>query len=105
MDGQISMEEYLSHPDWPKEIVRSLKEHCEHWGYEWMTQIQENKTAERFHRLFCNVTRSYYVCHAYEMYHVRFERENQVTIKRCGHDYDYRGFDAVISLEDVLKEL
>ena len=92
-------------PNWSKTIAENLKEHCQAWGYKWIEELQAKKTPEMFHKLFCNVTKTYFVWWGGEMYHTQFERDGNVTIKRCGHDYDYRGFDAVISIEEVLKEL
>ena len=97
---QYTTEEYA------KAIVKHLIEHCRRWGMtENIKRLRESKTTEVFHKLFCKVTRTYYV-DLYEWYfNVEFCQDNTVNIKRCGRDFSKRGLDATIQLQDVLNEL
>lgn len=106
--GQIDLfevMEQMKEPNFPKGIAEHLKDYCQEWDYKWIEQLQEKKTHERFQRLFCNVTRIYFAHINGKSYHVEFGKDGYVIIKRCGPDFDQRKEDAVIRIEEVLKEL
>lgn len=92
--------------DYAKAIVKHLIDHCRSWGMsEKMEKLRAEKTPGNFHRLFCNITRTYYVSLNEWHFHVELCKDNTVTIKRIGRDYNNRPLDATIQLQDVLDEL
>lgn len=92
--------------EYAKAIIKHLTDHCRSWGMSRkMEQLIENKTTETFHKLFCKVTRIYYVDLHEWYFNVEFCKDNTVNIKRCGRDYNDRPLDATIQLQDVLNEL
>ena len=108
MDGQITMFEIMEQmkiPDWAKEIVRGLKEHCKKWEFDWLDKLQYKKTSERFYQLFCHITRTYYIEIGEHHYNVEFSKDGNIVIKRCGPDWSKRGEDAIIRIEEVLEQL
>ena len=87
-------------------IVKHLIDHCRTWGMsEKIKKLREEKTTDNFHRLFCKVTRTYFVPLGELHLDVEFCKDNAVNIKRCGRDYNDRPLDATIQLQEVLEEL
>lgn len=108
MTGQITLFEVLEQikePNWAKEISRELKEHCSKWGFDWIDKLQSKKTPERFYKLFCETTKTYYVFIGEQYYNTYFDKNGNVVIKRCGIDWNKRNEDAIIRIEEVLEEL
>ena len=92
--------------EYAQAIVKHLIDHCRSWGMnEKLNQLKEDKTTEIFHKLFCKITRTYYVIMDEWHFNVEFCKDNTVNIKRCGRDYNERPMDATIQLQDVLDEL
>lgn len=91
--------------EYAKAIVKHLIDYCRSWGMsEKISQLREKRTAELFYKLFCKITRTYYVTMDEWYFNVEFCKDNTVQIKRCGRDYNNRPLDATIQLQDVLNE-
>lgn len=107
MTGQITLFEVLEQikPNWAKEIAKGLKEHCKKWGFDWVDKLQGKKTPERFYKLFCKTTKTYFFLISGLYYNTTFEKEGNVVIKHIGRDWDKRNEDAIIRIEEVLEEL
>ena len=104
--GQMNIFEVMNRPpNYPKEIAKGLKKHCEEWRYDWIEKLQDKKSPERFFQLFCRMTKTYYIDIRDDYYNVEFQKDGNVVIKRCGPDYDKRNEDAIISIAEVLEEL
>lgn len=97
---KYSAEEYA------RAIAQHLIDYCKRWDYsEKIAKQRENNNADTFKRLFCKITRNYYVPIDKWHYNVEFCKDNTVNIKRCGRDYVDRPVDATIQLKDILNEL
>ena len=108
MTGQITLFEVLEQtkePDWAKEIANGLREHCKYWQYNWLDKLLVKKTPEQFYRLFCRITKTYYMAIGEPHYRIEFGKDGNVAIKRTGSDWDKRGEDAVIRIEEVLEQI
>lgn len=91
--------------NFPLLIANSLKEYCATWNYPWLERLKENNTPEHFYKLFCKITRTYFVHDTTNHYNVTFAKDGTVTVKRCGSDYDKRGLDTVLNIQDILPLL
>lgn len=105
MEGQITIFDLDKEPEWAKEIANGLKEHCNKWGFDCIEKFQSNKTAERFYKIFCWITKTYYIEIGEDFYNITFSKDGNVSIKRTGPDWSKRNEDAIISIEEVIAEL
>ena len=95
-----------SEEDYAEAIVKHLTDHCRKWGMsEKMNKLLVDKTPNNFHRLFCKVTKTYFVPLGEWHFSIEFCKDNTVNIKRCGRDFNNRPLDATIQLQDVLDKL
>ncbi len=105
----------MSEINFAEMIANGLKKHCEYWGHDHIESLRKNNSIHNFYKLFCKVTSTYYVDDGIGYidfsdnvthYNVTFnKKENIATVKRCGKDFDERGYDAVINIEDIIKLL
>ena len=96
-------------------VANGIKEYCEHYGYDYIEKLKENNSINNFYKVFCKITYTYFVddgngyCDFREgvnTYDVTFKKkENVAIVKRCGKDWDERGEDAVIDVENIIKLL
>lgn len=91
--------------DYAVEVAKHLIAHCDNWDYDWVKQLSRNKSHKTFMKLFCRISRTYFVPVGTELYDVEFSKEGPVTIKRCGRDYNKREADKVIDIKDILNLL
>lgn len=110
-EGQVNITDLLEQieaepVDYSKYLVKHLVEHCEYWGYDWIEKLQENKTVDNFFKLFCKVTKTFYFYVDSRTYYsaVFDKKEEKVTIKKCGPDYDKQK-ETHISIQEVLDKL
>lgn len=101
----IEKKEISMSTNFPLLIANGLKEYCATWGYPWLERLKEINTPEHFYKLFCKITKTYYVDGSTEYYNVTFSKEGTITVKKCGPDYDKRGPDAVLNIQDILPLL
>lgn len=91
--------------NFPNLIAAELIKHCEKWGYDFVQKLKENNGKD-FYKIFCRVTKTYYVDKSSEEYYsVEFSKDGKMTIKRCGKDYDKREPEAVIDVQSVVDIL
>lgn len=96
-------------------VADGLKAHCEYWGHDYIERLRENHSIHNFYKVFCKITNTYYVntgseCYdcsdGVDHYNVTFnKKENIASVKRCGKDFDERGVDATIDIEELIKLL
>lgn len=96
-------------------VANGLKEHCKYWGHDYIERLKEDRSIHNFYKLFCKITSIYFVndgsgyCDLSDNvnhYNVTFnKKEGIATIKRCGKDWDERGIDATIDVEELIKRL
>jgi len=96
-------------------VADGLKEHCKYWGHGYIERLRENNSIQNFYKVFCKVTNTYYVNNGsgeydfsdnIDYYNVTFDKkENTASVKRCGKDFDERGLDATIDVEELIKLL
>lgn len=98
-------EEIGVNTNFPLLIASGLKKYCTTWGYPWLERLRKNNTSENFYKLFCKITRIYFVNSSTDYYHIEFSKDGTVTVKRCGLDYDKRELDAILNIQDILPLL
>lgn len=87
-------------------VARGLKDYCIIWGHEWIEELQKDSSVKNFRKLFFRVTHTYYVHYQDVFYDVTFsKKENTASVKRCGKNYEERGEDATIDIEELIKKL
>ncbi len=87
-------------------VANGLKEHCAHWGYDWIEKLKADSSVKNFRRLFFKITHLYYIFYQGNCYNVTFDKkENTASVKRCGRDWDNRDIDAVIDMEKIIELL
>lgn len=88
-------------------VANGLKEHCEEWGHEdYLERLKQDNSIKNFRKLFFKITHLYYVFYQDDAYSVQFAKKEDIAeVKRCGPDWDERGLDATIQIEDVIKLL
>ena len=91
--------------NFPLLIANGLKEHCATWGYSRLEKLQENNTFENFYKLFCKITKTYYIEDSIDYYNVEFFKDGTVTAKKCGPDFDKREPDVVLHIKEILPLL
>lgn len=108
MEGQITLFEVFKPTEdirWAEEITNGLKNHCTYWKYDWINKLLVNKSPEHFWRLFCGITKTYYMPINEEHYRIEFGKDGNVAVKRIGSDWAKRGEDAIIRIEEILEQL
>lgn len=107
--GQVDIFEILESTtiDYPKEIAKGLMYHCIYWNYDHIIKFNKGKkTAEAFIKAFCNISKTEFLDIKGDTYNITFDKkELNAMVKRCGADYDKRDFDAVITIEEIIREL
>lgn len=91
MTGQIDMFSYMDQKTENVNLLPflavGLKEYCKEWHYDWMEQLQENKTTEGFIKLFCRLTRFFFFKYNNERYGAEIvKEERKIKMYKCGID-------------------
>lgn len=88
-------------------VANGLKEHCKEWGHgDEIEKLKQDSSVKNFRKLFFKVTHLYYVSLEDDYYNVTFDKkENIAYVKRCGKDFDERGVDATINIEELIELL
>lgn len=92
MYEQIELLEYLAECDNQK-LISALAEgiikHCKRWGYDFVDKLLKDPREERFIKIFCKITYTYYFHYLDDMYGACFSKKNKsVQIYKCGNNHE-----------------
>lgn len=88
--------------NYAKYIAEHLMQHCKKWDYNHIDKLAEHKTPEGFYRIFCKITKTYYVPIREDHYSVTFSKDGTAAVKRCGKDFNERPMDTIINIQNIL---
>lgn len=86
-------------------IAQGLIAYCEKWRYDWINKLKPDFSMQKFYKTFCNMTRTYFITIGDSYYNVEFNKDDTVTIKRCGSDYNEREVDTTLLTQKILDDL
>lgn len=90
--------------DFSRHIAEYLIEHCNEWKYDHIEKLKENKTVENFYRIFCKITKTYFVRIGTDHFNVEFSKDGIARIKKCGPDLDKQAV-ITVNIQDILEKL
>ncbi len=110
MTGQIDLFTYMQEArkdiDFIYYLAEHLKEHCERWGYDWLEKLQKNCNVDNFLKLFCDITKTYYVHITEHLYYgAEFDKKNKIVrFYKCGEGFTGKTIQEY-EIEELIKEL